>query len=891
MLCIALLVLGLGASMPTSAFSPYTPGGAPCRVAVVGAGAGGAYTAFRLDSSDVCVFEREQRVGGRALSLRQLGPHRDLTVDLGAYRFCPVTAPPYPENCDMGMPLIANLVKNALNLTSKAYEHDGSEGGLHVLTDKEGENAGYSLKEEAMLAASSARLAYGHHVERIEVLEIPADSPSGGQQFVLHFKGQPSVACEKLLLNMPLYPLLRLLHASPTVALLGADPMGNAFPRALTVPYVFRSAKVYAHYDWAWWRSLGLTEGPFEYMGSHVARGCTGEELQCWDWSQTMPIAGRYHDGHVRCADGNQTGERCRGFLQTAYVSDGDGHSPSNTSYFEAYQQNGDPPYTLLNESTADGQQFLGDLHRQLMTMHAEKLEAAGLTQRARKAKPSFALVSVWNQDAPGFGGGTHGWKLGPVKTGGHAPGAVAGGLTELAMQPWVGRDLYVANSAFNSGSNGDWAEGSLEMAENVLRKHFDLPPPSWIVPAVYRDILFPMNGGKPQGGAPAPAPPAGSFTCAERISRARARRALGQAPKAALRPHPKRFVMAAPYTPFDADGRAPNVSAIALLAAAMPGWGVNAVFVMGGKGQFDTMGLAERKAVAAAWVEQGHRHGLYIIVQVGSCVQREAEELAAHAEAVAADAICSIGPYCELVGGAGARSGYSDPNGACGVAEYLSPVAAAAPKTPFWYYHTPGTSGVALNGVKLADLLELAHSGEFPDFRLDGCKFESNNVEEWREVAPWQNRTHLVWAEGHDMAHFAAGGEGAGAYVPEELGPSYIRLTAALAEGDRAAAQAESAWATKAMGITGGAIGAPERGLFGELCGVEMGPFRAPGVTATPAQLAGVRAALTALGKSPDGSGDFFAQRAPTEVGRPQRSSERLSATTRAGTARAILI
>lgn len=40
----------------------------------------------KVDASDVCVFEMTERVGGRLLSLRGLGPDDDLTVDAGGYR-------------------------------------------------------------------------------------------------------------------------------------------------------------------------------------------------------------------------------------------------------------------------------------------------------------------------------------------------------------------------------------------------------------------------------------------------------------------------------------------------------------------------------------------------------------------------------------------------------------------------------------------------------------------------------------------------------------------------------------------------------------------------------------------------------------------------------------
>ena len=39
-----------------------------------------------VDAEDVCIFEMQGRVGGRAFSMRGLGPDGDLSVDSGGYR-------------------------------------------------------------------------------------------------------------------------------------------------------------------------------------------------------------------------------------------------------------------------------------------------------------------------------------------------------------------------------------------------------------------------------------------------------------------------------------------------------------------------------------------------------------------------------------------------------------------------------------------------------------------------------------------------------------------------------------------------------------------------------------------------------------------------------------
>lgn len=69
---------------------PASAGALQCDVGVVGGGPGGVYAAMRLgNESDrsVCVFEREDRLGGRVLTLDGLGGQKDLRVDAGAYRF------------------------------------------------------------------------------------------------------------------------------------------------------------------------------------------------------------------------------------------------------------------------------------------------------------------------------------------------------------------------------------------------------------------------------------------------------------------------------------------------------------------------------------------------------------------------------------------------------------------------------------------------------------------------------------------------------------------------------------------------------------------------------------------------------------------------------------
>ena len=55
-----------------------------------------------------------------------------------------------------------------------------------------------------------------------------------------------------------------------------------------------------------------------------------------------------------------------------------------------------------------------------------------------------------------------------------------------------------------------------------------------------------------------------------------------------------------------------------------------------------------------------------------------------------------------------------------------------AAPKTPFFYYHTPGWNGKSINGVKMYDWFRLAE-GKIPT--AVGVKFESYSDSEFKQT------------------------------------------------------------------------------------------------------------------------------------------------------------
>ena len=230
------------------------------------------------------------RFGGRTFSLRNQGTKRDLTVELGAYRFCGATNHS-SHGCEMYMPLIASLVQNGLKLPVKTYEPVGNEHGMVKIVDDHGENAGLLTYVEKMYSAAvnaGVRIFYGYHLDNITV----SPQQKGKFTFNLTFANGATVTTSQILLNLPLQPALRVLQASRRALRPYYD--GGRFPMFLRVPEVIRHVKFYVHYDWAWWRALGLTSGDFRFYSQDGV--CRFATCPC---AQQLPLQGRYHGTFV----------------------------------------------------------------------------------------------------------------------------------------------------------------------------------------------------------------------------------------------------------------------------------------------------------------------------------------------------------------------------------------------------------------------------------------------------------------------------------------------------------------------------------------------------------------------------------------------------------------
>ena len=284
-------------------------------------------------------------------------------------------------------------------------------------------------------------------------------------------------------------------------------------------------------------------------------------------------------------------------------------------------------------------------------------------------------------------------------------------------------------------------------------------------------------------------------------------------------------ILLHAPFTPFTAAG-AVDVSVVPSLAKQAAAFGVNTVWAPGGMGQFDTLTIAERKALVEAWSAACKTEGIYFIAHVGTTVVGEAIELAKHAAAAGADAIASVPPYYETTSDADT------------IVDWLEPICDAAPGLPLYYYHIPGSTRCT---VKATDLLAAAAAprnatSSAPRLpALAGIKYVSDDLWDWFEAVRRFNSTHsLLFAPEPKLASFSLA-PGHGVILAEDyFAQTYARMRAAYLRGDAAAAAEEQEWkrnVSEAIGAAGSAAG---RTLYRKFpltshLGDPLGPPRLP--------------------------------------------------------------
>lgn len=295
--------------------------------------------------------------------------------------------------------------------------------------------------------------------------------------------------------------------------------------------------------------------------------------------------------------------------------------------------------------------------------------------------------------------------------------------------------------------------------------------------------------------------------------------------------PTPLTGLVAAPYTPFHADGSL-NLPVIDQLAASLVANGVTGAFVCGTTGEGVSLTVEERQQVAERW-QQAAGSQLRVIVHVGHTSLADARSLAAHAEKIGAHGVGCLAPF------------FFKPATIEDLAGFCAEVAAAAPALPFYYYQIPSMTGVSLSA---ADFLRAA-APRIPN--LAGVKFTFENLMDFAECVRLEGgRYDIVFGRDEILvAGLALGARGAIGSTYNFLAPIFHEVIAAFEKGDLARAREKQAAANAIIKIFIRYGGLPAGKAIMKIIGLDCGPTRLPLHSLSEKQAASMREELEAAG------------------------------------------
>ncbi|MBL6765845.1 MAG: dihydrodipicolinate synthase family protein [Verrucomicrobiae bacterium] len=167
--------------------------------------------------------------------------------------------------------------------------------------------------------------------------------------------------------------------------------------------------------------------------------------------------------------------------------------------------------------------------------------------------------------------------------------------------------------------------------------------------------------------------------------------------------------LVAATFTPFTPENTV-NFDLIPRLTDHLANNGVAGLYICGSTGEAPSLSIDERIAVTEAYL-RANDNRMRAVVHIGHTCLEDACRLGSHAASAGADAISAISPY------------YFKPPDVASLVGFLKVAAASAPELPFYYYHIPALTGVAINPV---DFLRQAGE-EIPNLR--GIKFTDSDL------------------------------------------------------------------------------------------------------------------------------------------------------------------
>lgn len=289
--------------------------------------------------------------------------------------------------------------------------------------------------------------------------------------------------------------------------------------------------------------------------------------------------------------------------------------------------------------------------------------------------------------------------------------------------------------------------------------------------------------------------------------------------------------LIAATFTALQPDG-ALDLGAIERQAEHFARQRLRGVFVCGTTGESASLTTEERMAVAQRWAEVVGSE-LEVIVHVGHTSLGEARALAEHAERIGAAAIAAVPPF------------YFRPTTLAEVVDFAARTAAAAPRTPFFYYHIPSFTGVAM---PMAAFLPAA-AAAIPTFA--GIKFTHENLADYARCLELAAGRYEMFFGRDEMllAALAMGARSGVGTTYNVAAPLFHRLGGEFDRGDLSEARRLQATAIRMIEVAVAHGGIPAFKAMSHWVGVDCGPCRPPLTTLDADRMASLRAGLERAG------------------------------------------
>jgi N-acetylneuraminate lyase len=275
--------------------------------------------------------------------------------------------------------------------------------------------------------------------------------------------------------------------------------------------------------------------------------------------------------------------------------------------------------------------------------------------------------------------------------------------------------------------------------------------------------------------------------------------------------PGPLLGLIPACHTPLYPDGGL-NLGIVERQAELYLESGVRNVFVGGTTGEFASLSLDERMALAQRWCEVAGA-SIRVAVHVGHNCLAEAIALAAHARKTGASAVAVIAPS------------YFKPATIQDLIDFCVPIAAEAEPLPFYFYDIPSMTGVRLR------MSEFLYQARFRIPTLRGLKYSNDDLLELQECVRLDHGAFDVLFGSDEclLAGLSLGIRGAVGSTYNFAAPVYQRLMRAFENHDLETARAEQGKSIDLIKTLAqfGFLAASKSVMA--MLGVDCGPVRSP--------------------------------------------------------------